>query len=122
MRATLSLIRNRMDRFGIALSGLCLVHCVAGIFLVAMLGLGGSWLLDPTFHRVGLSLAVAIGVLTIGLGVMRHRQIAPLIVAAIGLTFMVAGILVEHGPWEAGLTIPGVIGVAIAHVMNLRHA
>ena len=122
MRATLSSIRDRMDSFGIALSGLCLLHCLAGLFLVAMFGLGGTWLLDPQFHRVGLGVAVVTGIVTIGIGAMRHRQALPLIVAGFGLALMAAGIAVEHGPWEAGLTIPGVLAVAAGHVMNLRRA
>ena len=51
MRGGRRLIRSRMDRFGIALSGLCLLHCVAGLVLVAALGLGGEWLLAPEIHR-----------------------------------------------------------------------
>ncbi len=46
-------LRARLDRIGVLLSGLCLVHCVAGIFLVGILGFGGTTLLDPDIHRWG---------------------------------------------------------------------
>ena len=53
-------IRGRMDRFGLMLSGLCAVHCVLGIVIVAGLGLGGGLLLDPIIHRIGLLLATLV--------------------------------------------------------------
>ena len=45
MAKAMVLIRNRLDRFGVLLSGLCALHCVAGLLLVAGLGLGGELLL-----------------------------------------------------------------------------
>jgi hypothetical protein len=36
------LIRNRLDRMGVILSALCMVHCVSGVVLVAMLGVGAA--------------------------------------------------------------------------------
>ena len=56
MRTALLSIRDRLDRVGITLSGLCLVHCLAGLVLVTVLGVGGQWMLDPAIHRVGLAL------------------------------------------------------------------
>jgi hypothetical protein len=122
MRATLQPIRQRLDRMGIVLSGLCAVHCLLGLVLVSLLGLGGEALLDPSIHRIGLSLAVAVGALTLGLGALRHGQLAPLAIGAGGLALMTAGLLVQHGPAEALLTIAGVALVATAHILNLRHA
>lgn len=122
MRAKLQMIRGRMDRFGIALSGLCLVHCVAGLLLVALLGLGGEWLLAPEIHRYGLALAIMIGVITIGLGTLRHGRRVPLAMAMGGFLLMAAALGVGHGVGEAALTICGVALVASAHVLNLRHA
>ena len=122
MRIMLYAIRDRLDRFGILLSGLCVLHCLAGLFLVTVLGLGGGALLAPDFHRVGLALAIMIGVLTIGLGALRHGRLAPLAIAGLGLGLMSMALLAGHGPAEAGLTICGVALVAGGHVLNLRHA
>ena len=61
-------IRGRLDRIGLALSCLCAVHCVLGIVIVAGLGLGGAFLLDPAIHRVGWLLATIIGVSLVALG------------------------------------------------------
>ena len=68
MAKAMVLIRNRLDRFGVLLSGLCALHCVAGLLLVAGLGLGGELLLDPAIHQVGLVLAILVGTVTLGIG------------------------------------------------------
>jgi hypothetical protein len=120
-RALLS-IRDRFDRAGIFLSGLCVVHCVLGLVLVSFLGLGGGALLAPELHRVGLALAVAIGVVALGAGFVRHGRSSPLLLGALGLSVMAAALLVGHGLGEAVLTIAGVGIVAAAHLWNLRGA
>ena len=121
MRAALLSIRDRLDRVGITLSGLCLIHCVAGLMLVTVLGIGGEWLLAPEIHRIGLALAIAVGLVTIGLGAFRHGKLGPLVLAAIGLMLMGGALAVDHGVEEAVLTIGGVVLLAIAHILNLRH-
>ena len=113
-------IRGRLDRIGLALSCLCAVHCVLGIVIVAGLGLGGAFLLDPAIHRVGLLLATVIAAVAIGLGALKHRRAAPFVVAMTGLTFMGGGLAVEHGVEEAMLTIIGVTLVALGHLLNIR--
>ncbi len=121
MHAALLPIRHRLDRVGILLSGLCAVHCLLGIVLVSLLGLGGEALLSPSIHRVGLALAVLVGLITLGLGVLRHGKLAPLVIGGCGIALMSAGILAQHGPLEALLTVAGVALVATAHIRNLRH-
>lgn len=122
MNSALIRIRGKLDRFGMVLSGLCMVHCVAGVVIVVGLGLSGGLLLDPAIHRVGLALATATAALAIGMGALRHRGRAPIVVAVLGLAFMGAGLTVDHGVREAVLTVLGVSLVATAHVLNLRRA
>jgi MerC mercury resistance protein len=121
MRDALLSIRNRMDRLGILLSSLCALHCILGIVLVAGFGLGGELFLSPAFHRAGLALAVLVGIVTLGLGALRHGAVGPLAIGGIGIAFMSAGLAVSHGFPEAALTIAGVALVAAAHIRNLRH-
>lgn len=115
-------IRGRLDRLGVLLSALCLLHCVAGLVLVAGMGLGAGFLLDPDIHRIGLLLAVLVAAVAIGAGALRHRRAEPFVVAMTGLTFMGGALAVNHGWEEAVLTMIGVVLVASAHIMNLRRA
>lgn len=113
-------IRGFIDRFGVLLSGLCAVHCVLGIVLVAGLGIGGGVLLDPAIHRYGLVAATIVAAVAIGLGAMRHRRAAPFVVAMTGLSFMGGALAVNHGVEEAVLTVIGVVLVSAGHLLNLR--
>ncbi|MCC6927194.1 MerC domain-containing protein [Novosphingobium sp.] len=122
MREALVLIRNRLDRVGVLLSGLCALHCLAGVLLVAGLGLGGEFLLAPIFHRVGLVLAIAVGAATLVLGVVKHGDPLPLQVGAAGIAFMSVALFVGHGLPEAVLTVLGVALLGWAHLRNLRHS
>ena len=97
MRAAVALIRNRLDRMGILLSGLCALHCLAGIFLVAGLGLGGDYLFAPAIHRIGLALAIVIGGITLAIGVIRHGDPRPLQIGGAGLALMALALAVGHG-------------------------
>ena len=115
-------LRARLDRIGVLLSGLCLIHCVAGLFLVGMLGLGGGVLLNPDIHRWGLVFALVIGAATIGIGALRHGRFLPLAVGSTGLCLMAGAVAVGHGSAEVVLTVIGVLLVATAHILNMRHA
>jgi len=122
MGSILTRIRGRLDRVGVLLSCLCLIHCVLGLVLVAGLGVGATFLLDPAIHRVGLLLATIVAGVAIGMGAIRHRRAAPFVVAMTGLSFMGGALAVGHGYEEAVFTIIGVILVATGHVLNLRKA
>lgn len=111
---------SRLDRWGILLSGACAVHCIAGLALVGMLGLGVPWLLAPEIHEYGLVAAIVIGLATIGIGVLRHRQWLPLVLGGVGLALMAAAVVGPHGMIEAVLTVGGVAILAWGHWLNMR--
>jgi len=120
MRRTLESIRDRMDSVGVLLSGLCAVHCVLSVVLVGVLGLGGQLLLRPEIHEIGLAMAVAIGAVSLGFGLLRHGRPEPIVLGGCGLGLMASALFVDHGPMEAALTIAGVALVATAHIRNVR--
>lgn len=113
--------RITMDRLGVAVSALCLVHCISGLVLVTLLGIGGTVLLNPAIHEIGLAVAVIVGAIGLGLGTLRHRRIGLLALGAAGLLLMASALAVPHGPAEATLTMLGVSLVAAAHILNMRH-
>lgn len=114
------MLRGRFDRLGVLISGLCMVHCLAGLFLIGVLGLGGGVLLNPAIHRFGLVAAFLVGMVTIGASALRHGHRLPLALGTTGLALMAAAIVSDHGTGEALLTICGVVLVASAHIVNLR--
>jgi len=122
MRTAILSIRERLDRAGILLSGLCALHCLAGIVLVSVLGLGGELLLSPAIHEAGLALAIAVGIVTLGLGAARHGRLVPLAMGGLGIALMGTGLAIGHSLAEALLTIAGVALVASAHIGNIRRA
>lgn len=113
-------VRSRLDRLGIVLSGACAVHCVAGLALVGLLGLGGPLLLAPEIHEYGLVAAIVVGALTIGIGALRHGRMLPLVLGGAGIALMATAVAGPHGVAEAMLTIAGVGVLAIGHVLNIR--
>lgn len=113
-------LRGRLDRVGMLLSGLCAVHCLAGLLFVTVLGLGGGVLLDPSIHRVGLAVALVVGGATIGLGAIRHGRRLPLLLGSVGLMLMAIALWSGHSAYEAALTVAGVALVALAHFANIR--
>lgn len=120
MRKAMLSIRNRLDRAGVILSGLCAVHCLLSIFAVGSLGLGSQVLFSPWIHRFGLAAAIAIGILTLAYAAAKHGRFENLRLGAFGLGLMGAALAVGHGVAEAVLTVIGVSLVATAHIRNLR--
>ncbi|WP_298198728.1 MerC domain-containing protein [Novosphingobium sp.] len=122
MRDAILSIRDRLDGFGVFLSGLCALHCLLGLILVPLIGLGGGVLLSPRIHEAGLALAIMVGVVTLGLSALRHGRLQPALIGALGIVLMALALGVGHGTREAVLTIAGVALVATAHLQNLRAA
>lgn len=120
MRQTLLSLRERLDGFGVVLSGMCALHCILSIVLVGVLGLGGQALLAPEVHQYGLGLAVVVGAVSLGFGIFRHGRMEPMLIGAAGLSLMTGALFVGHGMPEAALTIAGVGLVALAHIRNLH--
>jgi hypothetical protein len=109
-----------MDRLAIGLSGLCLVHCLATSVLLALLASAGGLLVDPIVHEVGLSLAIAIGMVALGRGIWEHGFMMPSAVGGLGLGVMAGALTLPHGTTETAYTILGVAILALGHDLNRR--
>jgi hypothetical protein len=109
-----------MDRLGIALSGLCVVHCVASAVLVAVLASAGGVLLDPMIHEVGLMLALVLGVVALGRGILHHGFMMPAAVGGLGLGVMAGALSLPHGGAGTWYAILGVAILALGHDLNRR--
>lgn len=118
-------LRRRLDQLGIGLAGACALHCLLTLVIISVLGLGGlggHFLLDGNIHRIGLVLALLVGGVAIGWGLLRHRQMLPFAVAMGGIALMAFALLIPHGTDEFLLTLAGVALVSAGHWLNLRAA
>ena len=109
-----------MDRMAIALSGLCLVHCLASAVLVAMIASAGGILLNPVIHEVGLMIAILLGVVSLGRGISEHGFMMPSSVGGLGLGVMAGSLTMPHDSAETIYSILGVAILALGHDLNRR--
>lgn len=113
---------GRLDRLAIGLSGLCLVHCVATAVFIALVSSIGGLLGTHIIHEVGLSMAMALGAIALGRGVVEHGFILPVAVGALGLGVMAGALQLPHNGTEALYTMVGVGILALGHRLNFMAA
>lgn len=107
-----------LDRMAIGLSGLCVVHCLATAGALALLASAGGMLGAPIIHELGLALAMLLGLVGLGRGVVTHGYLLPISVGAIGVGVMAGALQMPHDGSEALFTIVGVAILALGHQLN----
>lgn len=117
-----SIKSSRLDRLAMALSGLCLAHCVATAVLLAVLASAGGILGKPIIHEVGLTLAMILGAIALGRGIREHGFILPSLVGLSGLAIMGWALTMREGGLEPVYTVVGVMILAFGHRLNLMAA
>lgn len=118
-----------LDGAAIGLSGLCLLHCLALPFFVGVLPMLLPFA-ESHLHAQMLYFAVPLSIVAVGIGYARHRNPRVVIVAAAGLTLLIAGATVAHGSLgvvaDRLFTVSGSLILAAAHLWNgllsRRHA
>lgn len=108
------------DQLAIALSGLCLVHCLISTVALASIASVGSLLLSPVIHEVGLVLAIGFALITLIVGVITHGYMMPFAVGCFGLGIMAGALAAAHDGTEVLATMIGVAVVALGHDLNRR--
>lgn len=114
---------SKLDRTGLLLSVMCLVHCAALPLSVVLLPTAAGLLLDHSsaFHWLLLGFALPVSGFALWLGSRRHRRPGALALGLAGLVAMLLGVShVVSNQAEIPLTIGGSIAVAAAHLWNLR--
>lgn len=109
-----------LDRLAIALSGLCLVHCLATSVVIALLASAGGLLVSPAIHEAGLLVAILLGSVALGRGVVEHGFMMPSAVGGLGLGVMAGALTMPHSTLEIVYTIVGVLILALGHDLNRR--
>ena len=114
-----------LDRTAIALSGLCMLHCLALPLLLILLPVF-EHLSAAHFHTQMLLFVLPVSTVALLAGYFRHRHPAALMAGAVGLSLLVLGATWAHQ--QSGvvvdrvLTLSGSLVLAIAHYGNSRLA
>ena len=114
----LSIPTSRLDRIAMGLSGLCLVHCLATAVLLGLVSAAGGMLGAPIIHEVGLTLAMILGGIALGRGIIEHSFMMPSAVGGLGLGVMAGALRMPHDGTEALYTVIGVMILALGHRLN----
>ena len=109
---------GRLDRLAISLSGLCLVHCLATAVALGLLASAGGLMGAAWIHEVGLTLAMLLGAVALGRGVLEHGFMMPSAVGGLGLGVMAGALTMPHDGTEALFTVLGVSVLALGHQLN----
>ena len=115
---TAALSNLRLDRFAIGLSGLCVVHCLATSVVLAMVASAGGMLGAEWVHEAGLVLAMVMGALALGRGIVEHGYMMPSVIGALGLGVMAGARTLPHDGGETLFTVVGVAILALGHRLN----
>jgi hypothetical protein len=114
----LTISTSRLDSAAMALSGLCLVHCLATAVLLALLSAAGGVLGSHVIHEVGLTLAMGLGAVALGRGILEHGFMMPSSIGGLGLGVMAGALSLPHDGTEALYTVVGVAILALGHRLN----
>ena len=114
----LSFPTARFDRIAMGISGLCLVHCLATAVVLGLLSAAGGMLGAPVIHEVGLTLAMILGAVALGRGVVEHGFMMPSAIGGLGLGVMAGALTLPHDGSEALYTVIGVMILALGHRLN----
>jgi hypothetical protein len=117
--------QQRLDALGLAISGVCLVHCIAlplAAVVIPAFTLGLDEQSDHTFHWLLLGFALPISSLALWRGAQRYRDRRWFWLGSVGLATMALGVLHVFGAHsEVPMTSIGVVMLAIAHLKNFGH-
>jgi hypothetical protein len=111
------------DRLGMALSGLCLVHCMALPLAVALLPVLAASGLGPIAEAEWIHAALLVPAVVVSGGVLGRRAYAVrwlgLLLAA-GLVALGGALFAPEESQERALTVGGAGLLILAHWLNLR--
>lgn len=110
---------SRIDRWGMAISSLCLIHCILLPVAIALLPAFASSLPgDAWVHPVLIGLALPVTGLALRRGYAAHRRLVPALSGGLGLALIGAALWFHGTVPETVLTVAGGLTVTLAHLMN----
>jgi len=117
--------RALLDKVAVALSGLCLLHCLALPVLIVVLPFLGQFG-DDHLHAELLLFVIPVSVIALTSGYRRHRRIEVILLGAAGLLILTLGGTVVHDLYgslaDRLMTVTGSFVLAWTHYQNFRLA
>jgi hypothetical protein len=112
----------KLDGIAVAMSALCLVHCLLlPLLLILVPALTAFLAIPESFHRIALLFAIPTSILALAAGFRRHRSSLPIVIVAPGLALLAFGALGVEVPWqETLLTVAGALLLSLGHALNWR--
>jgi len=117
---------NSLDKLGIILSSVCLVHCLITPVAVTMLPIISlnTFVEDLLFHQLMLWIVLPTSVAALFLGCRKHKKIAIAGTGIIGMAILILVAAYGHDVFgEAGEKVATSIGgliLALSHYLNYR--
>lgn len=112
----------KLDGIAVAMSALCLVHCLLlPLLLILVPALTAFLAIPESFHRIALLFAIPTSIVALAAGFRRHRSPLPIVIVVPGLTLLAFGALGVEVPWqETLLTVAGALLLSLGHALNWR--
>lgn len=112
-----------LDKAAVALSGLCLLHCLALPILIVLLPFLNAVAIDR-WHAPMLLVVIPVSVVAFTIGFRRHYDRGVIRTGVIGMALMVIGGTLAHFllglTADRVLTVAGAVILAAAHYRNTR--
>lgn len=113
------------DRIAIALSAICIVHCLAATLLMALLPIAAIALGDNGhFHELMLLLVLPSSIIGFYLGHREHSRWGIGALGVLGMIVLSTAAIWGHGQWsgwvEVSASVFGSLVLATAHWMNFQ--
>lgn len=111
-----------LDRLGMATSTVCAIHCAAtALFMGALSAVGAAGVGAAWVEGAFLTLAVLLGVASLGHALRRHRSLVPMAWFSAGMvSLLVLRPLAPSPLWEVTAVAVGATLVVRAHWRNAR--
>ncbi len=114
-----------IDRVGILVSSMCMVHCLALPVILPLLSLSLQGAEDSLLtHSVIAALVIPATLYAAWSGYRQHRTLLPVVLFMLGASAILIGIFVAHDALgesaEQIITVFGSILLIVAHVKNYR--
>lgn len=112
-----------LDRWGIFLSGLCLVHCLLTPIIIFLIPWLEAYLREEIFHALLFIIILPLAFITFYSGHKIHRSKRPIILGTLGIAFLASDLILPESMHEiaflhTGLTIFGSLLLVGAHYFN----